>query len=157
MNFTETAACMNRLACFRCRNNDNFRKRAEKRFGPWECPDGIPIGASIEEMPEKTRNIMKHKEETINKRRENLKKVLTAIQELEMMFPEAESQIEIIKNFVFPREKKPTNCQFYTTKIGTTEETCCGGKVKVVDEYGCSKHKTTTDKKCTTCMDFRRA
>jgi len=51
-NFTDFPPCKHRFACMQCRNDPKFIENMEKRFGKWECPEGISIGTSLEDMPE---------------------------------------------------------------------------------------------------------
>ena len=40
----------------------------EKRFGEWECPEGIAIGTNLEEMPEHIRNKIKAYQKRLNEK-----------------------------------------------------------------------------------------
>jgi hypothetical protein len=52
MKFTEFPPCRNRFACLQCRNDNKFVENMRKRFGEWECPEGIAMGTPLEEMPQ---------------------------------------------------------------------------------------------------------
>jgi hypothetical protein len=51
MKYIPTIDCASRLHCRACRQNAAFRAGWEKRFGPFDCPLAIPIGAT-EGFPE---------------------------------------------------------------------------------------------------------
>jgi len=52
MKFTDFPPCKHRFACLQCRNDRAFLDAMGKRFGEWECPEGIALDTPIEKMPQ---------------------------------------------------------------------------------------------------------
>ena len=50
MKFTDTVLCKMKMVCEQCRNNSYFIAQQEERYGKWDCPDGLPVNASSEEV-----------------------------------------------------------------------------------------------------------
>jgi len=52
MEFTDFPPCKHRFGCLECRNNPKFHEHMKKRFGEWQCPEGIAVGTPLEKMPQ---------------------------------------------------------------------------------------------------------
>lgn len=155
MNFTDTPICKSRSNCFQCRNQERFRKQMESQYGSWECPEGFPIGAKLEDLPEKSQEAHKRMAEARKRREEQQKELSAALDELEMIIPaEGLHIVTKIRGIVAPNTKSPEKCVHGKKKIGQVDQECCGGKIEKVDAYSCSKHTITTSRKCSTCGDF---
>jgi hypothetical protein len=51
-SFTNFPPCKHRFACLQCRNDKSFVENMQRRYGEWECPEGIEFGTPLEEMPQ---------------------------------------------------------------------------------------------------------
>jgi hypothetical protein len=156
MSFTENQICTSRQNCVPCRRDARFRENFEKQFnGAWECPLKIPIDATDEQFP---KDIIERYKEFIRAHEERQKKAMeaqVALDELAMVLTgEDLRKIELIRTLFFPQTKAASKCQNSTKKIGEVDQVCCGGTIKKVDTFDCSKHTLCTDKKCQACNDF---
>ena len=52
-NFTQSVHCTSRAHCKACRSDEAFRQSLITTFGVFECPLGLPIGASVEQITDK--------------------------------------------------------------------------------------------------------
>lgn len=155
MKYTETPMCKQRTQCFNCRNNENFRKQMENQYGSWECPENIPIGANLDQLPQVAQDAHQKVIEMQEARAKQIEKVKIALDELEMIIGEnGLDKLETIRNFIFPNSKIAARCTYNQKEIGEVDQECCGGKIKKVKAYRCEKHIITTDKKCVRCDDF---
>jgi len=66
MKFTEFPPCKHRFACLQCRNDKAFIDAMVKRFGEWECPEGIALGTPIGGMPQHIQNKLKSYQERLS-------------------------------------------------------------------------------------------
>ena len=154
-DFTETPICKSRANCFQCRNNENFRNQMVKQYGEWECPEGIKIGAKVEELPEKAQQTHKRMLEANEKRKKQIEEIKSSLDELRMIVPpEGNKIIDKITGLVFPDMKTPERCKHGGKKIGEVDQECCGGKIEKKAAFQCGKHTITTEKKCMTCEDY---
>jgi len=157
MNFTDTPMCKTRQNCVQCRNNEDFRKHMEKQYGPWECPENIPIGASLEQMPDQSKQMEKRKQEAQKEMQTRQLEMQQAIDELEQIVPpEGLPKVDKIRSMLFPQTKTPMNCMHGGDVVGEVDENCCGGKTKKVKAFNCQKHTITTERKCIKCNDFAK-
>jgi len=155
MNFVDTPICQSRSNCFHCRTNENFRKQMELEHGPIECPENIPIGAKLEDLPEKSQEAHKKMEEMQEKRKQQIEEVNMALDELQMISSdEGKKLVDKIRGFISPNTKTPEKCKHAGKNIGEIDEECCGGKINKKPAFSCKKHTITTAKKCMGCMDF---
>jgi len=154
-NFTQTPGCVHRMMCVDCRNNENFRKRVEKQMGPWNCPENIPIGTTLENMPKHIQDNFHKREEQKRIQQEKIDKVKIALDSIEQVIPEqALGLLDEVRTHVFPNTPKAPLCKFNTGETVEVEEKCCGGKVKVVTGFVCEKKGPTSEKTCRSCRDF---
>ena len=51
-SFTDFPPCKHRFACVQCRNDKTFVTNMSKRYGEWQCPEGIAFGTPLEKMPQ---------------------------------------------------------------------------------------------------------
>jgi hypothetical protein len=156
MGFTKEQVCKSRHNCIPCRRDAKFRGHFEKQYGgPWECPLNIPIDAKDDAFPEE---VLKRYREMLEKQEERSKKtkeVEILLDELVMATTgEVSEKIEKIRSFFFPNSKIATKCSNSSKQIGEVDQVCCGGTIKKVPAYNCSKHMICTDKKCQGCQDF---
>lgn len=157
MNFVDTPICKSRQNCFQCRNNMKFREQMELQYGPWECPEGISIGTSLEEMPEQVQEIERRRQEIKEQQESNLARINILFDELESSISDnLYDKLVELRAMIFPNTKKANICEFGSEIIGKVNEECCGGKIKQVEAYKCNKHTITTDKKCSKCMDYKK-
>lgn len=155
MKFTETEVCKSKINCFACRREKPFRDSLEKQFGKWECPLGISLDAPDSAFPKETIEMQKRQEEAKEKEINRRKEIDNLFLELEMCLTgEALLKLHQLQILINPKIKESSKCRFGGKKIGEVDEPCCGGKIKKVDAYSCSKHSLTTNKKCFRCSDF---
>ena len=155
MNFTATPMCQQKAQCFNCRTNEQFRKQMEANYGPWECPENIPIGATLEQLPQESQDMHNRMIKAQEDRKQKMLEMQIIFDELEMMIDgEAFDKLEKIKIFIFPQSKKAEFCTNGGEKVGEVDQECCCGKIKKVDVYKCTEHMIATDKKCATCDNF---
>lgn len=155
MSFTELSICKNRQICYACRNVDNFRERMSRQHGDWECPDNIPIGTPLQDLPQSAIDHHNYMLERQKRHKEKIAEAEIALNDLEMIVPaHGKHLLNNIRNVFFPQTKSPKECKYGGEIIGETNESCCGGKIKSVDLFACEKHESTTNKKCTRCEDF---
>jgi hypothetical protein len=155
ISFTQTPGCTHRFMCVECRNNEKFREKMENQLGPWECPENIPIGTPLAEMPEKIQEIHRKREEQIKVQKEKMEKIRIALDGIEEVIPEqALGLIDVVRAHIFPDTKKASICKYNTGEKKKIEQKCCGGKVKKVDGFICSKHGDVSDRRCRACQDF---
>lgn len=155
MIFTELPMCKNRLVCYACRNVDKFRERMQRQHGDWECPDNIQIGTPLQDLPESAVDYHNKMSERQERHKEKIAEAEIALNDLEMIVPEnGKYLLNKIRNVFFANSKTVGACKHGGEIIGKTDESCCGGKIKSVDEFACKKHGSTTNKKCIRCEDF---
>ena len=78
-----------------------------------------------------------------------------ALEELSMALSgENLVRIEKIRSIFFPQTKSASKCVNSTKQIGEVDQVCCGGTIKKVTAFDCTKHTVCTDKKCQGCQDF---
>jgi hypothetical protein len=156
MKFTDTPICKQRTQCYNCRNNNGFRQQMENQYGPWECPENIPLGANLDQLPQVAQDAHQKMIEMQEARAKQLEEVKTAIDELEMIVGKnGLEKLEIIRIFLFPNSKTAVRCVQGGKEIGDVDEECCGGKIKKVKAYQCKTHIIATDKKCSRCTDYK--
>ena len=127
----------------------------KQQYGEWECPEKIPIGAALEQLPQKAQDAHKAMVEMQEKRAKQIEEVKVALNELEMIVPAtAKVLVDKIRTLVAPDTKMPSKCKNGGAKIGEVDQECCGGKINKVDAFKCGKHTLTTAKKCIACTDF---
>ena len=155
MNFTETPICKSRANCFHCRNNEQFRQQMEQQYSSWECPEGIAIGAKLEDLPQKSQEAHKQMKEMEEQRQNQIKEIAIALDELQTICPqEGKRLIDKIRGYLNPQSKTPQKCKYGGGEIGEVDEKCCGGQINKKMAYECGKHSLTTEKKCMGCGDF---
>lgn len=156
-SFTETYACQTRAACVECRNSEKFRKDMERRYGKWECPENIPIGTPIEEMPQKVVRMRQKRIEEKEKQQQYLNQLRSSLDDLEEILPtQALSKLDFLRFHIFPNDKHKNDMCIHNTKEKTkVDRKCCGGKTKKVDGFKCKIHGDTDPQYCSRCTDFR--
>jgi len=114
-DFTTTAHCKCRSLCYACRNTAEFRIGLEGRFGSWDCPLGLPLGAS--------------KEQILQARLENGESIAKKRRKPAKVFREGRAlSVKIIP------------CA-HGSEYVTSEEKCCHGRTRQVTVCQCSKKK----------------
>jgi len=154
-DFTQTPGCIHRMMCVECRNNEKFRERVVSQMGEWQCPENIPIGTPLKEMPQNIQDASKKREEQIQMQKETMTKIKIALDGIEEIIPEqALGLVDVVRAHIFPDTKKLSLCKFNTQEAKKVEQKCCGGKVKMVDGFVCEKHGDVSDKNCRGCQEF---
>ncbi|MBD3404847.1 MAG: hypothetical protein GF411_01770 [Candidatus Lokiarchaeota archaeon] len=157
MKFSETPICQSRANCYQCRNNERFREQMGKQYGEIECPENLPIGAELEQLPKKSQDAHKRMKEMQDKRQKQIEEAKNILDELEMISSEEGKKLtDKLRSFIFPDTKTPNKCKHGGKKIGEIDEVCCGGTVKKKAAFDCGKHVITTEKKCMNCEDFEK-
>jgi hypothetical protein len=155
--FTDTPQCTQRSACVICRRDKGFRDHFEKEFGQWECPIGLPIDAKDEQFPPEILAKHKEQEQRMKENQERLAEAKQAFEELSISLSgDNLLRLEKIRTVFFPQTKQAILCKRGGKQIGEVDQVCCGGTIKKVSTFDCSKHVICTDKKCSTCVDFER-
>jgi hypothetical protein len=145
------------MQCVQCRQNEEYRAKLEKKFGPWECPLGIPVGASVEEMPEEVQRGEERRKTQIEAAKERDQRINDALDALEAMVPaEGYVYLDTLRAQFNPRIKNPETCAHGGNKVGQVDQECCGGKIKKVDAFECAKHGVRTARDCTKCKDWSK-
>lgn len=155
MKFNETPICISRTNCYHCRNNEAFRAEMEKQYGSIECPEDLPIGAALEDLPEKSQQsyhkMIKMKED----REQQIAELDSIIDELyEISSEHGKKLVEGIKKIIYAGRRSPEICKNGGDKIGEVDQECCGGKKIKKSVHNCSKHIIAIEKKCVGCEDF---
>jgi len=70
-SFLNFPPCKHRFACVQCRNDKKFIENMQKRFGEWECPEGIAFGTSLESMPNHIQSKIKAYQKRVDSRSQN--------------------------------------------------------------------------------------
>jgi len=154
-DFTQTPGCIHRMMCVECRNNAQFRERIQQQMGEWKCPENIPLNTPLEQMPENIKEVNRKREEQIRIQKETMDKIRIALDGIEEVIPEkALGLVDIIRVHIFPDTKKSTFCKYNTGEAKQVEQKCCGGKVKIVAGFVCSKHGDVSDQRCRGCQEF---
>lgn len=154
-NFTETPGCIHRMMCVDCRNNESFRQKVESQMGPWECPENIPIGTKLEDMPKPIQEIHYKRQEQTKIQQEKIEKVKAALNSIEEVIPkQALGLLDLIRAYIFPQTAKSLLCKFNTGEKKEVDEICCGGKIKKVTGFICEKQGDASEKKCRSCNFF---
>jgi len=156
LKFDESDICKTRLNCIPCRREVKFRQQMEKKFkGPWECPLGIPIDAKDEQFPPEIFERFLEQKKQIEERQRIYQAAVTSFEELSMVLSgDNLARLESIRTAFLPQTKIASKCQNSVKQIGKIDQLCCGGTIKKVAAFDCSKHTICTDKKCHTCSDF---
>jgi hypothetical protein len=129
----------------------------EQQHGSWECPEGIPVGAKLEELPQKAQEAYAQQQKMQEEQKKKMEEAQVALDELEMIVPpEGKDKINTLRGLFFPQTKTVAACKNGGEKIGEVDQECCGGKIKKVDAFKCSQHTVATDKKCQGCPDFAK-
>jgi len=155
MKFNETPICKSRANCYHCRNNEVFRIEMGKQYGEIECPENIPIGADLEELPEKSVESYKKSMKMKENREKQLIELDSIVNELyEISSEEGKKLVDDLKKILYAGRKNPEICKNGGDKIGEVEQECCGGKKAQKPAYNCSKHTIAIEKKCQRCKEF---
>jgi len=155
-DFTKLPMCKQRVVCKECRNNTDFRERMEKNYGKWECPEGILINTPLENMPLNVQSIEKSKKVKAKANKDLIAKIKQDVLEIESIIPsQASEKFDRIKYYLFPELKDFADC-IYKGDSKKVKETCCGGKIKMVDGFVCEIKGDVTKRVCRNCSDFKK-
>jgi len=155
-DFTKLPMCKQRAVCYECRNNTQFRERMERVYGKWECPEGILIGTPTENMPVNVQNIERTKKDKARKSKEMVLKIKQDVLDIEKIIPpQVSEKFERIKYYLFPEMKDPKDC-IHKGDPKQVKQSCCGGKIKMVDGFYCKIKGEATKRICRTCSEFKK-
>ena len=62
--------------------------------------------------------------------------------------------VDLVRTHVFPDTKRASLCKYNTGENKEIEQKCCGGKVKMVPGFVCSKNGDASERVCRACQDF---
>jgi hypothetical protein len=157
LNFLESKICLSRQNCVSCRREEAFRKQLESEFEVWECPLGIEINAPDDKFPKEVLDKYNKIKETMEENKKKYALATKAFEELEISLSgENLIQLELIRTAFFPNSKTAEKCKYVGIEIGKVDQKCCGGTIKKVSAFDCSKQVVCTDKKCKICQMFER-
>lgn len=155
--FTESDVCKSRQYCVACRRDPRFRENFEKQTKEalGECPLGIEIDAKDDKFPKDILDRYNQQQEQMKESQRKQELAKEALDELSLVLTgENLTRLDTIRSVFFPQTKVASKCKNSSKKIGEVDQVCCGGKIKKVDTFDCSKHTLCTDRKCNTCPDF---
>jgi len=128
----------------------------EQQYGEIKCPEGLDVGAKLEDLPEKSQESYKKMQEMQEGRKKQIEEVSLILDNLEMISSEEGKElIDKLRGFISPNSKTPEKCVHGGKEMGEVNQECCGGRIDKKTAYVCGKHIITVDKKCATCKDFK--
>lgn len=127
----------------------------ETQYGAIECPENIPIGAKIDQLPQKSKEAYLRIQEMQEKRQQQIIETGNVLDELQAISSdEGKKLVDKLRTFILPNTKSPEKCKHGGKKIGEIEEICCGGKINQRPVFECKKQIVTIEKKCMGCTEF---